>query len=66
MNPIKGLNELGKGAVNLGIAFVIFAFLQPFVKGEFKTDVAVVSGVIAAILFIIGFVFSSLEADNEQ
>ena len=66
MNWFKGLNELGKGAINLGIAFIIFAFLQPFVKGEFKTDVAVVSGTIAAILFIIGFVFCSLEDKNEQ
>ena len=49
MNWFKGLNELGKGAINLGIAFIIFAFLQPFVKGEFKSDVAIGSGIVALI-----------------
>jgi len=66
MNWFKGFNELGKGAINLGVAFIIFAFIQPFVKGKLNIDIALVSGLIAAILFGIGFVFSSMEDKNEQ
>ena len=32
MKFAKGLNELGKGAINLGIAFVIFAFYSRLLK----------------------------------
>ena len=28
--------EVGKGFINIGVAFIIFALIQPFVKGEFS------------------------------
>ena len=44
--------ELGKGFINLAIAFVIFAFLQPFVKGEL-TDKLLFTALSGAFGFLI-------------
>jgi len=44
--------EVGKGFINIGVAFVIFALIQPFVKGEFNINLFLVA--------IFGFFVSTL------
>ncbi len=35
--------EVGKGFINIGVAFVVFALIQPFVKGEFNIKLFLVA-----------------------
>jgi hypothetical protein len=66
MNWFKGLNELGKSFMNLAVALIVFAIIQPFVKGEFSISITVVSVVISAILFFIGVSLSSLGGRDHE
>ncbi|WP_197017095.1 hypothetical protein [Persephonella sp. IF05-L8] len=45
-------NELGKGFINLAIAFVIFAFLQPLVKEKLTAKLLYIA-VFGFILFAV-------------
>ena len=66
MNWFKGLNELGKGFINLAIAIIVFAIVQPLVSGKASLSISIASAVIAVILFFIGVILSSLGGtDNE-
>ncbi len=66
MNWFKGLNELGKGFINLAIAIIVFAIVQPLVSGKAFLSISIASAVIAVILFFIGVILSSLGGtDNE-
>ena len=67
MNWFKGLNELGKGFINLAIAIIVFAIVQPLVSGKASLSISIASAVIAVILFFIGVILSSIGgADNER
>ena len=44
----EGFKEFGKALINIGVAAIIFAIIQPFVKGEFSAKL----GVIALIMFL--------------
>ena len=67
MNWFKGLNELGKGLINLAVAIIVFAVVQPLVKGSFSWDTSVASFFVSVILISIGVFFASLKGDkNEQ
>lgn len=67
MNWFKGLNELGKGLINLAVTIIVFAVVQPLVKGSFSWDTSVASFFILVIPISIGVFFASLKGDkNEQ
>lgn len=63
----EGFKEFGKALINIGVAAIIFAIIQPFVKGEFSAKL----GIIALIMFLslsgVGILLISLggkENDN--
>ncbi len=62
----KGLKELGKGFINIGVAFIIFAIIQPFVKEKISIKIAVVSIIFSFIFFIIGVILSSLNGEKDE
>jgi uncharacterized protein YhhL (DUF1145 family) len=62
----KGLKELGKGFINIGVAFIIFAIIQPFVKEKFSIKIAVVSIIFSFIFFIIGVILASLNGEKDE
>lgn len=43
----EGLKELGKHLLNIGVAIIVFAIIQPLVNGKFQIG--------TAILFIIAY-----------
>ncbi len=52
MDIKESFKEYGKHLLNIGVAIIVFAILQPIVKGEFKTS--------TAIYFIIAYIFVSV------
>ena len=66
MDLLKGLNELGKGFINLGVAFLVFAVIQPFVKNNIDLKTSFVSIMFSSILFIVGVLLSSLGGKKSE
>ena len=59
-------NELGKGFINLAVAFVIFAFLQPLVKEKLTAKLLYIA-VFGFILFVtIGSILLYLGGKNNE
>ena len=66
MKISKGLNELGKGFINIGVAFVIFAIIQPFVKENITLKVVIASIIFSIIFFSVGVILSSINGDEND
>ncbi len=43
VNFKEASKEVGKGFINIGVAFIIFALIQPFVKGEINTKLFLIA-----------------------
>ncbi len=66
MKISKGLNELGKGFINIGIAFVVFAIIQPFVKESITLKVVIASIIFSIIFFSVGVILSSMNGEEND
>ena len=55
MNYKEGLKEVGKAIINIGVATVIFAIIQPLVKGEFSTTLGIIAFIVFIVFSTIGF-----------
>ncbi len=66
MDWLKGLNEVGKGLINLAIAIIVFAIVQPIVKKEIDFSISLTSAVVAIVILFLGFIFSSLKPKEEK
>ncbi|RUM48184.1 MAG: hypothetical protein DSY47_06105 [Hydrogenothermus sp.] len=57
----KAFEEFGKHLLNVGVAVIVFAILQPIIKGKFDKETSIVFGliyvtiaVISSVLIVIG------------
>lgn len=57
MNWKKGLKkafeEVGKHLLNIGVAIIVFAILQPIVKNEFSPKSSLIFAIVYLIIFTI-------------
>ncbi|WP_164930571.1 hypothetical protein [Aquifex aeolicus] len=52
----KTLEEIGKHYLNIGVAIIVFAIIQPIVQGKFNIKVALYFGLAYFIVFSIAII----------
>ncbi|WP_297453351.1 hypothetical protein [Persephonella sp.] len=62
----EGLNEFGKALINIGVASIIFAIIQPLVKNEFSSKLGIIALIMFIILSGIGILLISLGGKNND
>ncbi len=61
------LKELGKQLLNIGVAIVVFAIIQPLMKGDLKPSIAIYSIITYIIITTFGLFFVKLgEGENKN
>lgn len=50
----EGFKEVGKAIINVGVGTVLFAIVQPFVKGEFSTTLGITAFFTFILFLLIG------------
>ena len=66
MNFRKGLEEVGKAIINIGVAVIIFAIVQPVVNGKFSTRLGLIAFFAFLLLLITGFWLVSYGGDRDE
>ena len=62
-----GFKEVGKAIINVGVGTVLFAIVQPIVKGEFSTTLGLLAFLAFILFLFIGFIFISFGGkDNDS
>ena len=51
----KGLEEVGKAIINIGVASVVFAVIQPVVNDKFSPTLSVGAVLVFIVLATVGF-----------
>ena len=64
MNLKKAFSELGKQFLNVGVAGVVFAFLQPFVQKTLSLETALFSVIWYITFTLVGFLLISLSEEK--
>jgi len=62
----KGLEEVGKAIINIGVASVVFAVIQPIVNDEFSPVLSTGAIFVFILLATIGFFVVSLGGDCDD
>ncbi len=66
MNYRKGLEEVGKAIINIGVAVIIFAIVQPVVNGKFSARLGLIAFFAFLFLLITGFWLVSYGGDKND
>lgn len=62
----KAFEEFGKHLLNIGVAIIVFAILQPIIKGEFNKEVSISFGLIYVIIAIVSSVLIVLGGSENE
>ncbi len=62
----EGFKEFGKALINIGVASVIFAIIQPIVKGEFSGKLGIIALIMFLTLSSVGILLISLGGKNND
>ena len=65
MNFREASKEIGKGFINIGVAFVIFALIQPLVNDKISIKLFVVAVIGATVFMIIGGALVGIGGDKK-
>ncbi len=60
----KVFEEIGKHFLNIGVAIVVFAILQPIIKGEFDIKISLVFGFIYLVIVLISAILIAVGGEN--
>lgn len=66
MNIKESLKEYGKHLLNIGVAIIVFAILQPIVKGEFELNKALYFVIAYIFIVLIGNVLIALGGNENE
>jgi ABC-type Mn2+/Zn2+ transport system permease subunit len=70
LNWKKGLKrafeEAGKHLLNIGVAIIVFAILQPIVKNEFSLKSSLIFGIVYLIIFAIAVFLIIIGGDEDE
>ena len=62
----KGLEEVGKAVINIGVAVIVFAIIQPIVNGKFSMTLIGSALAMFVLLETIGFFLVSYGGDEDE
>ncbi|RUM49163.1 MAG: hypothetical protein DSY47_04070 [Hydrogenothermus sp.] len=62
----KGLEEVGKAIINIGVAVIIFAIIQPIVNGKFSATLTLGAIFIFILLEAISFFIVSYGGEENE
>lgn len=62
----KAFEEIGKHLLNIGVAIIVFAILQPIVKDKFDVKIALSFGIIYLIVFTIAVFLIAIGGNRDE
>ncbi len=62
----KAFEEVGKHFLNIGVAIIVFAILQPIVKSEFSPKSSLIFAVVYLIIFTIAVFLITLGGREDE
>ena len=62
----KAFEEIGKHLLNIGVAIIVFAILQPIIKDKFDIKIALSFGIIYLIIFTIAVILIAIGGNNDE
>lgn len=62
----RGLEEVGKAIINIGVAVIVFAIIQPIVNGKFSITLIISALGMFVLLAILGFFLVSYGGDRDE
>ena len=66
MNWKKPLEETGKHLQNIGVAIIVFAILQPILKGEFALKTSLIFAAIYVVILVISIILLALGGEKDE
>ena len=66
MNIKESAKEIGKGFINVGVAFIVFSLIQPLVNGKISITLFILAIIGATVFMGIGGILVGLGGDNES